>query len=583
MATSRYTDNSLEKHMLFLCPECGKQSSTQAEWRRHINNVHGYANKTFKDFNFKEIDNNHHECQVCLKWIPNGHQTPAVLQYHRFNHLPFPKIYRCRHCRGSFFRKRSLIDHLFRTHSNLVNKGGGGADVPTRGGVDTKNALRDPSVNKEFYIRFLCPLCGKLFERFHIWLLHLDSAHPSTSVDLKMNRITGTNNYYCSTCSFTLKDGPTRSQLQRHHFTHLPYPSYFQCAFCYSRKEYKTELLLHFIKYHPKEFLKYKKQIVLPDEWGGCAEQKIVQEIQHLLGETIKLKRPKTDLLQKALLDINLEEESNPEAAAMVKFNHEHALDQSLNGLMPKGRTLARTTTVKFSDISEQDLETICQEMFEELPADNVGGRLLTEGFVLTKQMQKYIHYLCPECGNEFDDQTTWRSHVYEQHNLINAVQSKFRPINSLKTLYICLVCNQILRTSKHADLRRHHFQHMPYQSYLKCIICSKTKSSKPKMVQHMDYVHLMHAHRESNTAQTKQMPKKFCCLQCDKTYATLPRYRTHIRLCPKNLSPLPKIQFSIAENNRLLEHLKKASVRLDNMLKEATTTTTTTTTATHS
>ncbi|XP_061393671.1 zinc finger protein Xfin-like [Musca vetustissima] len=568
MATAaQLNDNALEKHMIFLCPECGKHSTTQVEWRRHINNIHGYAHKTSSDFNFKEIDSNHHECQICLKWIPNGHQTPAVLQYHRFNHLPYPKIYRCKHCRGSFYRKRSLIDHLHRNHAALVNKGA--IVQSSNSGNDIKNPLRDPCINKEFYIRFLCPLCGKLFERYHIWLLHLDSAHPSTSVDLKMNRITGTNNYYCSTCSFTLKDGPSRSQLQRHHFSHLPYPSYFQCAFCYSRKEYKTELLLHFMKYHTREFFKYKKYIVIPDEWGGCADRNTITEIQRLLGEA----QPKSDILQKALLDINLEDEGNSDHAS--KFNHEMALDQSLNsGIVvphnnrtPLSNNRSKTTTIQFSDISEQDLESICQEMFEEIPDSN---GLLTDNFNLTKQMQKYIHYLCPECGNEFNDQITWRSHVYEAHNLINAVQAKFRPLNSLKTMYLCLVCHQILKTSKHADLRRHHFQHMPFQSYLKCIICSKTKSSKPKMVQHMDYVHLMHARRELNAEQMRKLAKKYPCLQCDKSYTTLARYRTHCRVCPKNLKPLPKVKCNIAENQRLLEHLKTASERLDNMLKEA-------------
>uniref|UniRef100_A0A1I8MGY3 C2H2-type domain-containing protein n=1 Tax=Musca domestica TaxID=7370 RepID=A0A1I8MGY3_MUSDO len=582
MAAVQHNDSSLEKHMVFLCPECGKQNDTQSEWRRHINNIHGYATKSASDFNFKEIDSKHHECQVCLKWIPNGRQTPAVLQYHRFNHLPFPKIYRCRHCRGSFYRKRSLIDHLFRSHASLVNKLERTAVVAAHGsGGDIKNPLRDPSINKEFYIRFLCPLCGKLFERFHIWLLHLDSAHPSTSVDLNMNRITGTNNYYCSTCSFTLKDGPSRSQLQRHHFSHLPYPCYFQCAFCYSRKEYKTELLLHFIKYHNREFVKYKKLIVMPEEWGGCPERSIVLEIQRLLGEG-RLGQ-KSDILQKALLDINLDDDSNADVSAMAKFNHENALDQSLNSFAHKNRTApassSKSGVIQLSEISEQDLESIYQEMFEELP-DSVssGSLLLMENFNLTRQMQKYIHYLCPECGKEFNDQTTWRAHVYEAHNLINAVQSKFRPLNSQKSMYLCLVCHQILKTTKHADLRRHHFQHMPFQSYLKCIICSKTKSSKPKMVQHMDYVHLMHSRREINAEQPKKFSKKHQCLQCDKVYTTLARFRTHCRVCPKRLLPLPKGKFNIAENERLLEHLKTASERLDAMLEEAKSAASTTT-----
>ncbi|XP_075146227.1 uncharacterized protein LOC142220779 [Haematobia irritans] len=555
----------LDSHMIFICPECGQENFTQQEWRKHLNTMHDYAKKTFRELNFKKVDDNHYECLDCLKWTSSGHQTTAVLQYHRFSHLPYSKIYRCRHCSASsFLRKRALVDHLQSVHIRLLNKSCQTARN-NRAAIDH----RDPKINKEFYMRFLCPLCGKLFERFQFWIQHLDSAHSSTSVDLRMHRIAGTKSYTCGDCSFIMKDGPTRSQLQRHHFSHLPYPSYFQCAFCYSRKAYKTELLLHFIKYHMADYLLYRSYIVLPDEWGGPAEMKAIRELRHLM--EVASKRPKTDILQKALDDINLEDEAKSD---VEKFNHEKALNQSLNSYedvfikQMKKPSSPKRPCIKFSEITHNDLESICQEMFEEIIS-------YPSHEDLQSYMQRYIHYLCPECGDEFDDQPTWRCHVYDAHNLINAVDAKFRPLNSAKSIYLCLVCKQIQKTSKHADLRRHHFQHMPFQSYLKCTICSKTKSSKPKMIQHMENIHLLFIRQEikvpyiADLNTSKVNAKRFQCLQCDKTYAVQSRFKNHCRMCPKGLTPLNVGKGDLSRNLKLLEHLKNANSRLDQMINQ--------------
>lgn len=565
--------------MVFICPECGKEHSTQLNWRTHLNTVHQYADKSPADFNFKVVDDKHHECQVCLKWVPNGHETPAVLQYHRFNHLPYPKIYRCKHCRCSFLRKRSLTDHLYGSHEKLISKSCSG-EHPYGFGI--KATYRDPKLNKEFYIRFLCPLCGRIFERLQFWVQHLDAAHASTAVDFKLHRIAGSKSYYCSECSYTLKNGPTRSQMQRHHFSHLPYPQFFQCAFCYSRKAYKTEVLLHFIRYHTAEYLKNRRFVFMPDEWGGPPKENTVKEIKRLL--EMASRKPTTDILQRALLDIDLEEESTKaEFPTAKKFNHEQALDDSLDGfesafVAGMENSIFKSTgtkrgCVKFSDI-EDDLEYIFQDMFEEIV--EYSPSMQTDNASLHKDMQKYIHYLCPECGNEFNDQNTWRSHVYEQHNLINAVEAKFRPLNSIKTAYLCLVCHEVQRTSKHSDLRRHHFQHMPFQSYLKCSICSKTKSSKPKMIQHMEFIHQMHIKKEPIITQSvplylNNMKRTgFRCLECDKIYTVPARFRKHCSVCPRRLAPLPGSKTDIVRNQRLLEHLHKANKYIDQMLIDA-------------
>lgn len=133
----------LEAHMVYICPECGKAFRTQAEWRQHLNSVcknyefvyfiyitfftlylqkHDYLKKTYSDFNFIQIDENFHECQLCFKWVENAHKTIALLQYHYFMHLDHKETYRCVHCRLAYTRRRALNEHLLSTHMKEIEK-----------------------------------------------------------------------------------------------------------------------------------------------------------------------------------------------------------------------------------------------------------------------------------------------------------------------------------------------------------------------------------------------------------------------------------------------------------------------------
>lgn len=293
---SRETNNqSLEEHMRFICPECGKDNSTQQEWRKHLNFEHGYATKTVEDFNFKEINNKFHECQICMKWVANAHQAIALLQYHRFLHLPYARTYRCKHCPRSFTRKKALCEHLYKFHHSLIVK-----IEKERRKKELKRAFdeQSPKHNSEFYMKYLCPLCGKIFDRFNIWQQHVDAAHSATSTDLRLFRIQSTKNYYCALCCQTLYNGPSKSELQRHNFTHQTHPLYFQCSYCPTKKCYKTELLVHMIKAHKEQYEMYKTYIKKPIEWGGQANKEVAKELDALLGDN---RGYQTDILQRAI------------------------------------------------------------------------------------------------------------------------------------------------------------------------------------------------------------------------------------------------------------------------------------------
>lgn len=270
-------------------------------------------------------------------------------------------------------------------------------------------------------------------------------------------------------------------------------------------------------------------------------------------------------------------------------------LDDILNTeIDPNIQLKAVESTISDMEFDDEELEELCKEMFEEVEDQYIKNNSAQEMFVKPnrkrlkldlsalemglklnetqqKDMQKYINYLCPECGSEFVNQSVWRTHVFQQHNLANAVETKFRAFNTQKTAYLCLVCYQVQRTSKHSELRRHHFQHMPYQAYLKCTICTKTKSSKPKMLQHLQYAHLKDLQKNSPHANgtMRTLAKNFRCLDCDKMYAHLTRYETHCRQCPRRLQPFAVGQYDIEKNMKLLEHLQNANRRITKLLED--------------
>uniref|UniRef100_A0A0A1XPK6 Zinc finger and BTB domain-containing protein 40 n=1 Tax=Zeugodacus cucurbitae TaxID=28588 RepID=A0A0A1XPK6_ZEUCU len=664
-----FANPRLEKHMTFVCPECGVEFESQQDWRRHLNEEHDYINKTPEDFDFKEISESFHECQVCHKWVANANQAIALLQYHRFLHLPFNRTYRCRHCKGGFTRKRALCEHLYRFHSRQIIM----ADqIRSADGETTSSAnfaqtaeqkiLRDPRLNTEFYLRFICPHCGKVIERFEQWLKHLDF-HQSTSTDLRMHRISGSRNHYCLQCRKLLYTNE-QSKLQRHRFTHLPFRLYFKCAFCMVKKSFKSEIFRHFVYAHPRQFNEAKPYIKKPIEWGAKINDRLNTELDAILRRykctdsyeqeeaSVKNSRGRpvkkqTYASEKARLAALHQTSSSSTTGTLRRSNVRIIKDfdmvQQKCGTTPTG------------SVTEDDFEELCADVFESIDDDlksNFNNNKKTDkGMVKNENVKQQnptdeeqiisieintvdgnneickhkncisspprkrlklsetetkpkiskdqtsenstkitklppvietnkkaileanIHYLCPECGNEFDEQTSWREHVFKEHNIKNAIQTCFQILEN-KQSYMCLDCMDVQHTTKFAELQRHRFTHMPFQAYLKCKMCSKTKSSKPKMLQHLQECH---DNKKNSVPKNNEATSQFYpCTICNKYFTTEERRQLHLaqpcgvranglltRICSNNTNKSP----TIANNMKLLVHLKEARARMKRLL----------------
>ncbi|XP_053968813.1 zinc finger protein 808 [Anastrepha ludens] len=678
-----FANPRLESHMTFVCPECGVEFESQQDWRRHLNEEHDYIHKTPADFDFKEISESFHECQVCHKWVANANQAIALLQYHRFLHLPFNRTYRCRHCKGGFTRKRALCEHLYRFHSRqiiMAEKMRQVESETTTNAIPTaeQKLLRDPRLNPEFYLRFICPQCGKTVERFEQWLKHLNS-HQSTSNDLRMHRISGSRNHYCLQCRKLLYTNE-HPKLQRHRFTHLPFRLYFKCAFCMVKKSFKSEIFRHFIYAHPRHFNEAKPFVRKPIEWGAKINDRLNTELDAILrryrvtdsseemdatndnkrGRPLKKQTyasekarlaakqqeqrssglPTTvnrrsnvriikdynmidkkyvatptesateDDFEELCADVfeSIEEESQPypsklniDSRSKVKgenLKQENTVDEEqvicieINTVDENNETLAqhnfvRTPPRKRLKLSESETSS---KLTKLPPTANMEDKM-SKLPVIDKSSKKalleaYIRYLCPECGCEFNEQSSWRTHVFNEHNIENAIQTNFQLLENQQS-YLCLDCMDVQHTSKYAELQRHRFMHMPFQAYLKCKLCSKTKSSKPKMMHHLqechDYKDNMPS-KHSTFDNTEFTAELYACEDCRKYFTTKEKLRLHrAQACSvrpnglrsggtynniSNNNASNNTNATIANNMKLLVHLKQAHARMKRMIK---------------
>ena len=182
----------------------------------------------------------------------------------------------------------------------------------------------------------------------------------------------------------------------------------------------------------------------------------------------------------------------------------------------------------------------------------------------LEKLLKLHIHYVCPICGLVLTNQTTWRSHVFKEHKLNSTLDKYFQDMPD-DNAYSCRECQTILKTSKTSDLHRHRFEHMPFKSYLKCTLCQRTKSSKPKILMHLKHNHGKELEPIFNSIMAERV---FTCRDCSTNFRSESNWYQHRSSeCAQRLSkqqPQSVVRlYSIEKNMKLLEHLHKARKRL--------------------
>ncbi|SPP84247.1 uncharacterized protein LOC117586052 [Drosophila guanche] len=501
----------LEAHMVYICPECGKAFRTQAEWRQHLNTKHDYLKKTYTDFNFIQIDERYHECQICFKWVENAHKTIALLQYHYFMHLEHSETYRCVHCRMAYTRRRALNGHLLDTHMREIEK----YETKLRQMKRTQNHKATPTALQAASERVTPKRRGrppgtgrKRNDLLQKALMDIDlQADEDKSSQAKPN----VSEVNLDRCLTAYEDIVRKEEEQK--------PKY----------EADLDALC-------KEFF--------DDPDAAAAEEK--------------------DEKNQEMVIIEIDALGKDEVAQLKKDMHTDP-ETSFSASNVKRRRMSTSPT------RDSDTE------------------------VSTNGLMKLLSFLCPKCGKEVHSMDVWREHVFEKHDFEHFIENSFKILEPGRKSK-CLQCQEIQPSTKRSELQKHFFKHMPYRSYLKCTICHRTKTSMSKMFNHIRYNHQTELQRKNKTQLLiKTEPKSqspnhnrysvkgekqedeeasddgeaLHCDHCQKSYKSQRRYQRHLAMCTRSSSGTMRSATPIqAGVDALMNHLREGRMRMHDIWK---------------
>ncbi|XP_037730596.1 uncharacterized protein LOC119560933 [Drosophila subpulchrella] len=488
----------LEAHMVYICPECGKAFRTQAEWRQHLNTKHDYLKKTYSDFNFIQIDERFHECQLCFKWVENAHKTIALLQYHYFMHLEHSETYRCVHCRMAYTRRRALNVHLLDTHMREIEK--------------YENKLRQMKRQQQTKTTTVAvsdpgsPTKGRGRPKGSVNRKQKDLLQKAL-MDIDLNTELEKSPTQPAAAVATAPAVSTKVN------TNVSEQNLDRCLNAYEDIVRKEEEKVS--KY--EDDLDALCQEIFED---GTTSSKGTAVEEHQLA--------KTELPQKnqEVVIIEIDALGKDEVAQLKKDM------KSDSGVQAAKRRRLSTTPTRDSDTE-----------------------MSTNGLI------KLVSYLCPNCGKEIASMDGWRAHVFKKHDFEHIIENSFKIMEPGRKA-MCLHCREVQPTTNRSLLQKHYFKHLPYRSYLKCTLCDRTKTSTSKILNHIRYNHQEELQRKNKTQLLiKPEPRwsspsrsgkstkpdeagsdgeedgdeeGLVCEHCNKTFKTKWRHDRHVVACKR-------------------------------------------------
>ncbi|EDV43177.1 uncharacterized protein Dana_GF16656 [Drosophila ananassae] len=520
----------LEAHMVYICPECGKAFRTQVEWRQHLNTKHEYLKKTYSDFNFIQIDERFHECQLCFKWVENAHKTIALLQYHYFMHLEHSETYRCVHCRMAYTRRRALNTHLLDTHLREIEK------------YETKlrQMKRQQQQDKE------------------------STAGPAAAAPANANALPHVN--------VPAKRGRPRGSGPK------------------QRKDLLQKALMD-IDLHTEVD---KSPTAAAQATAGSSGS-----VSSVASKT-NASEQNLDRCLDAYEDIVRKEEGKqPKFEAELDALCQQFFDESTPAGKEKreDRSTEEVVLIEIDALGKEEVAKLKKEMKSDSQSQAAKRRRISaspnrdsDSEVSTNGLMKLISYLCPKCGKEIASMEGWRAHVFNKHDFEHIIENSFK-IQEPGHQAVCLQCHEVQPSTKRSQLQKHCFKHLPYRSYLKCSLCDRTKTSTSKILNHIRYNHQDELRRKNKTQLIiKPEPKwpspgrqsnkhsvgdysgeedgdgmngeSMVCEHCDMSFKTKWRYDRHVPSC-RRAGVIPESGFEA-----MLSHLREGSRRIEAIWK---------------
>ncbi|XP_064556555.1 zinc finger protein 208 [Drosophila montana] len=543
-----------EDYIHYMCPDCGTDCDTHAQWSQHIEFVHDYVSR--RGLNFRCVDMQM-QCLECKQFvIPN---TIKTLRAHKFSHLPQPEWMRCKLCYQGFTEHHELLAHLLKQHhletlmpekeeeQSLATAGAGDEgentqgiggdeesqlqwdDVPRRGGRIGSDDMYEP------HIDYLCPQCGREFIEKKHWRTHVVQVHGMNDLAKLNFEVINDRQLKCTECDKIITNAYGIQNAQQHRITHLPYKAYARCRKCHKSYTDRKGLVKHLATYHRVGYEPRKAGAVLGPgtplvmALNPAKSQTPRKQIVTVANETYEIIY--LDEEQSPPSNNNINEE-NDFGEQMQADDDDYAIIGSTSGSMGRqlppiaaasdapnpnrykcvdcGSLFATQAALKTHISEEHDFMDTqysakkfdnAEPSEEAAPAAPVAVTTAATAMPVKNSAgastieQNYI-FLCPSCGKAYKTQFEWRRHINEEHNFDKRQYLNMRQLDKYR--YQCTLCKDIVCNSKLKGLQDHHFRHLPYRLYLKCLVCGTCYNHKPNIAAHLRTRHNIYE-RESS------------------------------------------------------------------------------------
>ncbi|ALC47070.1 CG6791 [Drosophila busckii] len=486
-----------EDYIHYMCPDCGTDCETHAQWSQHIEFVHDYVSR--RGLNFRSVDMQM-QCLECKQFVsPN---TMKTLRVHKFSHLSQPEWMRCKLCYKGYTEHQELVSHLLKQHhlETLMPPENG---APVDGTADGDDAMQIDAGNDctdelqmedapkrgariafddmyEPHIDYLCPQCGREFIEKKQWRNHVEKVHGMNDLSQLNFKVINDRQLKCTECDKIITNAYGIQNAQQHRITHLPYKSYIRCRKCHKSYTDRKGLVKHLATNH---------RIGYDPRRGVIAKSLPRKQIVTVANETYEI----------IYLDEDDQATEENDFAEQMQADPDDDFFLTLSSISNRykcvdcGTLFATSAALKTHISEEHDFSDTQYSAKNAEPVEDAEAAIPTSTATTTISMlhsagnstieQNYI-FLCPSCGETYKSQFEWRRHINEAHNFDKRQYLKMRQVDKYR--YQCTLCKDIVCNSKLKGLQDHHFRHLAYRLYLKCLICGTCYNHKPNIAAHL-------------------------------------------------------------------------------------------------
>ncbi|KAH8359006.1 hypothetical protein KR093_003865 [Drosophila rubida] len=557
-----------EDYIHYMCPDCATDCDTHAQWSQHIEFVHDYVSRRGLNFRCVDMQMQCLECKQfvipnTIKTL-RAHKFNHLPQPNWMRCKLCYKGYTEHHELVTHLLKQHHLESLMPDAEETeepVSSASGGDDGEDRAGNGTGNCCDEELTHwdeaprrggrissddmYEPHIDYLCPQCGREFIEKKHWRTHVVQVHGMNDLAKLNFEVINDRQLKCTECDKIITNAYGIQNAQQHRITHLPYKAYARCRKCHKSYTDRKGLVKHLATYHRVGYEPRKaagagtsaggsqtpkaqtprKQIVtvanetyeiiyLDEEQSSPGNNNINEEND--FGEQMQGDDDEYGISNSAISSSNSRQLSS---SAMPNHNPNRYKCVDCGSLFPTQAALkthiseehdfmdTHYSAKKFDNAEPTD-ETAPVSASAPASASTAktspGSKkttLLNPSGASTIE-QNYI-FLCPSCGKAYKTQFEWRRHINDAHNFDKRQYLNMRQLDKYR--YQCTQCKDIVSSSKLKGLQDHHFRHLPYRLYLKCLVCGTCYNHKPNIAAHLRTRHNIY---ERDTPWRELQPK---------------------------------------------------------------------------